>query len=165
LEDRFERIFTKFKYDDFQVIAYVYKKQRQKYWKIVNLEYLDKHKGYQETLVFKDKFYDAQNFHMNTVFIYDLKKGTSYFEKLENLTDINYNLLAKRARFLSNPSWKLVSHELLEFYSDLQVAIRYGNDLYRANSYREDVVALRNKHTKEFIFIHLESLKVALKVD
>ena len=50
MEDRFSKIYSKFKQDDFQIIAYVYKKDKNKFWKIVNLEYLDKHKGYQESL-------------------------------------------------------------------------------------------------------------------
>ena len=164
MEERFLKVYSKFRKDDYQVIAYVSKFKTQKFWKILNLEYRDKHKGYQETLLLKDKFYDAENFHMSTMFVYDLDKGEEYFEKIENLSNVRYNILAKRARLLSHPVWKLVAHELLEFYQDLQVAIRSGDDLFRANSYREDVVAVRNKHTKEFIFVHLDSLKVALRI-
>jgi len=94
-----------------------------------------------------------------------IKKIKINFGKIENISAKRYNILAKRARHLSNPSWKLVANELIEFYHDLQVAIRYGNDLYKAHYYQLDVVAIRNKHTKEFLFIHLDSLKIALRIN
>jgi len=154
---------VKLNFKDYFIIAYVTKVNSEFLWKLIDYELIDAYKDAQHSLVLKNKLIHAEDHDFKSIYIYDIEKGYDYFTSTDNLEDKNYKVLANRGRVRSAPIWRLVDTSLQDKYFGTLLTLKFREETYNALDYRENVVALKHKFTKDLLLIHCDSRKIAMK--
>lgn len=159
-----EKMIKLYNKSDYTILAYVIKINGCKVWSLIDHNLINDYKNAQHSLPFKQKNHNAEDYNFKSVYIFDIEKGENRLTTTCNLKDNNYLILAKRGRVLSNPVWKLIDKKLQDKYEKSLVTLKNKGDFYHASDYREKVVAIKHKISKEIMLIHCESRKIALKM-
>jgi len=152
-------------FKDYSLLAIVLTINNEKLWKLIDYDLIETYKHIQFSLFKNKKSYFAEDFDFKSVYIFDIENNKDLITSLDNLSSYKeYKLLANRSRIQSKSVWKLVDKGLQNKYIDTLISLKYQDNYFNAFDYRNGVVALKNKFSKEIILVHCKSKKIAMKI-